>query len=132
MTSRLALLRWRLRPADWRTSVTGRTKSVFVRRITRCSGAREVMRACSLWHRIELGNCCATFIQLRAGMSAVNTDLRERALRLRREATGIREAAMSLSSDQDKELFLRHAAALDAEAARLEVQTSANDARERP
>jgi hypothetical protein len=51
-------------------------------------------------------------------------DLTGRAVRLRKEAAGIREAAMSLSGEEDRELFLQHAAALDREAAYLEVLIS--------
>lgn len=63
-------------------------------------------------------------------MSSLTRDLRERALRLRKEAAGIRQVAMSLSFDEDRELFLQHAAALDAEAACLDVQASRGEARE--
>ncbi len=55
----------------------------------------------------------------------VMSDLKERALRLRKEADGIRQVAMSLSFDEDRELFLQHAAALEAEAACLEVSLKA-------
>lgn len=55
-------------------------------------------------------------------MPSVIRDLRDRALRLQKEAAHIRAVAMSLSFDEDRALFLQHAAALDAEAAGLEVQ----------
>jgi hypothetical protein len=58
-------------------------------------------------------------------MSFSNMDLRERALRLRKEARGIRDVAASLSFEEDSNLFLQHAAALDAEAADLEARVSA-------
>ena len=61
-------------------------------------------------------------------MSALTGELRDQALRLRKEAIGIRQVAMSLSFDEDRELFLQHAAALDAEAACLEVQVSRREA----
>lgn len=63
-------------------------------------------------------------------MFSIIKDLRDRALCLRKEASGIREVAMSLSFDEDRELFFQHAAVLDAEAACLEVQVSRNEARE--
>ena len=49
---------------------------------------------------------------------------------MRKEAIGIRQVAMSLSFDEDSELFLQHAAALDAEAACLELQVSRREARD--
>jgi hypothetical protein len=55
-------------------------------------------------------------------MYSVTAGLRDRALRLQKEAAGIRQAAMSLSANEDMDLFLQHAAALDAEVACLEVQ----------
>ena len=63
-------------------------------------------------------------------MSLTIGDLRDRALRLRKEAAGIREAAMTLSVDEDRDLFLRHAVALDSEAARLEEQMRRDEAGE--
>jgi hypothetical protein len=57
-------------------------------------------------------------------------DLRDRALRLQTEAIRIRAVAASLSFDEDRELFLQHAAALDTEAARLEVQARQTELRE--
>jgi hypothetical protein len=62
-------------------------------------------------------------------MSSMTRDLRERALRLRKEATVIRQVAKSLSFHEDRELFLQHAAALDAKAACLELQVSRDEAR---
>jgi hypothetical protein len=41
---------------------------------------------------------------------------------LQEEATRIRAVAMSLSFDEDRDLFLQHAAALDVQAAGLEAQ----------
>ncbi len=55
-------------------------------------------------------------------MLSVIRDLKDRALRLQEEATRIRAVARSLSFDEDRVLFLQHAAALDAEAACLDVQ----------
>lgn len=63
-------------------------------------------------------------------MTSVIRGLRDRVLRLQKEATGIRAVAMSLSFDEDRDLFLQHAAALDAEAARLEVQARQDELRE--
>ena len=63
-------------------------------------------------------------------MPSVIRDLRDRVLRLQKEATSIRAVAMSLSFDEDRDLFLQHAAALDAEAARLEVQARQDELRE--
>jgi hypothetical protein len=63
-------------------------------------------------------------------MSAPAGDLEDRALRLRKEAVGIRQVAVSLSLDEDRQLFLQHAAALDAEAACLEVHLKRREARE--
>jgi len=64
-------------------------------------------------------------------MYSVTTGLRDRVLRLQKEAAGIRQAAMSLSADEDRELFFQHAAALDAEVACLEVQIGRGDVREK-
>ena len=55
-------------------------------------------------------------------MPSVIRDLRDRALRLQEQAASIRAVAKSLSFEEDRELFLQHAAALEAEAACLEVQ----------
>ena len=63
-------------------------------------------------------------------MSAPTGDLKDRALRLRKEAVGIRQVAVSLSFDEDRQLFLQHAAAMDAEAACLEVQLKRREVRE--
>jgi len=63
-------------------------------------------------------------------MPSVIRDLRDRALRLQKEAAGIRAVAMTLSLDEDSELFLQHANALDAEAACLEVQARRHELRE--
>lgn len=63
-------------------------------------------------------------------MAAGIRDLRNRALRLQQEATRIRAVAMSLSFDEDRQLFLQHAGDLDAEAAVLEVQARQSEARE--
>jgi hypothetical protein len=63
-------------------------------------------------------------------MSSLIKGLRDRALCLRKEAIGIRQVAMSLSFEADRQLFLQHAAALDGEAACLEVQLSRNEVRD--
>lgn len=63
-------------------------------------------------------------------MPSVIRDLRDRALRLQEEAAGIRAVASSLSFDEDRELFLQHAAALERDAARLEAQARQSEARE--
>ena len=63
-------------------------------------------------------------------MPSVIRDLRDRVLRLQKEATGIRAVATSLSFDEDRDLFLQHAAALDAEAALLEVQARQGEVQE--
>lgn len=49
---------------------------------------------------------------------------------MHKEAANLRAVAISLSFDEDRDLFLQHAAALEAKAARLEVQAREDELRE--